>query len=116
VDTIGFEPGILSADGRIPHSGELHVVERFTLDADGRALRRSFVATDPQYFAGEYRGADTVFVADVTYQPIRCDDQSYKSDGGSSRSPWVLIAAAAIGVAVGLAAWAAIRVARRKSV
>jgi hypothetical protein len=116
VDTIGFEPGILSADGRIPHSGELHVVERFTLDADGRALRRSFVATDPQYFAGEYRGADTVFVADVTYQPIRCDDQSYKSDGGSSRPPWVLIAAAAIGVAVGLAAWAAIRAARRKSV
>ena len=40
VDTIGFEPGILSADARIPHSGQLHVTERFTLDAQKRALRR----------------------------------------------------------------------------
>ena len=81
MDTVGFEPGILLADGRVPHSADLHVVERFTLDADKRALRRSFVATDPLYFEGEYRGADTVYVADVPYQPIACDDQSYKSDG-----------------------------------
>jgi hypothetical protein len=114
VDTIGFEPGILSADGRIPHSGELHVVERFTLDADGGALRRSFVATDPLYFEGEYRGADTVFVADVTYQPIRCDDQSYKSDSASSRPPRVLIATVVITVIIGLAAWTVAR-ARRQS-
>src|SRR5688572_21233908 len=37
VDTIGFESGILSADGRLPHSDRLHVVERFSLDLDGRA-------------------------------------------------------------------------------
>ena len=89
VDTIGFEPGILLADGRVPHSGQLHVIERFTLEKDGRALRRSFVATDPLYFEGEYRGADTVYVADVPYQPIACDDQSYKSGGERSSRPWV---------------------------
>ena len=49
VDTIGFEPGILLADGRVPHSGQMHVIERFTLEGEGRTLRRSFVATDPLY-------------------------------------------------------------------
>jgi hypothetical protein len=89
VDTIGFEPGILLADGRVPHSGQLHVVERFTLDKDGRALRRTFTATDPVYFEGEYKGADTVYVADVPYQPIACDDLSYKSNVRTSSRPWV---------------------------
>jgi hypothetical protein len=86
VDTIAFQPGILLADGRVPHSADLHVVERFSLDADGRALRRSFVASDPLYFDGEYKGADTVYVADVPYEPIACDDQSYKSDGSGGSS------------------------------
>ncbi len=45
VDTVGFTPGILSADGRLPHSGGLHVVERFTFDpaklaAQARLRRR----------------------------------------------------------------------------
>jgi hypothetical protein len=84
VDTVGFEPGILLADGRVPHSAELHVVERFALDGDGRALRRTFVATDALYFEGEYRGADTVHVADAAYQPIACDDQSFRSDASDS--------------------------------
>jgi hypothetical protein len=102
VDTVGFEPGILLADGRVPHSAELHVVERFTLDADGRALRRSYVATDPLYFEGEYRGADTVYVADVPYQPIPCDDQSYKSDADMSGEPWILIGMTAVALVAGV--------------
>jgi Family of unknown function (DUF6152) len=105
VDTVAFEPGILLADGRVPHSADLHVVERFTLDADGRALRRSFVATDPLYFEGEYRGADTVYVADVPYQPIPCDDQSYKSDGETSRLPWILAGTTAVGLIAGVVVW-----------
>jgi hypothetical protein len=102
VDTVAFEPGILLADGRVPHSGELHVVERFTLDGEGRSLRRTFVATDRLYFEGEYRGADTMYVADVPYAPVACDDQSYKSHDAQSRLPWVLIGLAAIGLAAGV--------------
>jgi hypothetical protein len=107
VDTIGFEAGILLADGRVPHSRELHVVERFTLADEGRALRRTFVATDATYFEGEYRGADTVYVADVPYQPIPCNDQSYKSDAGPSRLPWFAAGIAAIGLLAGIAFWKA---------
>jgi hypothetical protein len=89
VDTIGFEPGILSADGRLPHSDRLHVVERFELSEDGRALRRSWVAEDPRYFEGEYAGSDVVQVSDVPYQVTPCEDLSYKSSAdGVSR--WML--------------------------
>jgi hypothetical protein len=105
VDTVGFEPGILLADGRVPHSGDLHVVERFTLSEDGRALRRTYVATDPMYFEGEYKGVDTVYVADVPYQPVACDDLSYKSDRGPSRLAWLLVGATAVALVAGIVVW-----------
>src|SRR6185369_13612333 len=47
VDTIGFEPGSLS--GNLPHSGKLHVVERFTLNPTTLELTRNIVAEDPLY-------------------------------------------------------------------
>jgi hypothetical protein len=118
VDTIGFEPGILSADGRLPHSDQLHVVERFTLDAvsrnastaflpNGRALRRSWVAEDPLYFEGQYTGADVVYVSDVPYQVTPCEDLSYKSPGADGEARWILWGAAIAGLVV--AGWAAAR-------
>ena len=43
---------------------ELHVVERFSLDRSSGvlALRREYVAEDPLYFTGQFRGADAAFV------------------------------------------------------
>jgi hypothetical protein len=79
VDTVGFEPGILSADGRLPHSDRLHVVERFSLDAQGRALTRDWMAEDALYFEGQYTGSDKVHLSDVPYQPVPCEDLSYKA-------------------------------------
>jgi hypothetical protein len=114
VDTIGFEPGILSADARIPHSGTLHVIERFTLDLDSGALRRSYVAEDPVYLQKPFAGADTVYAADVTYQPAPCDDQSYKSDAGAGdRSLWMFVAAGIVGAML-VAGWTARRYWRRE--
>ena len=109
VDTMGFEPGILSADGRLPHSERLHVIERFTLEQEGRALRRTWVADDPQYFEGQYTGSDVVFVSDVAYQPTPCEDLSYKStspadEGGLSWRLWTGVAAAGLLVIAGVAA------------
>ena len=56
VDTIGFQPGLLGLE--LAHGAKLHVVERFSLNADGSVLTREYVATDPDYFVGEYRGSD----------------------------------------------------------
>jgi len=67
VDTVGFAPGILSADGRLPHSGSLHVVERFTFDPAKLALTRDYVAEDPTFFAGQFKGSDTVYISDLPY-------------------------------------------------
>jgi hypothetical protein len=89
VDTVGFEPGILSADGRLPHSDRLHVVERFWLDPGTGALRRSYVAEDPLYFEGQYTGADVVHVSDVPFQVAPCDDRSFKSSGTAGRVSWL---------------------------
>lgn len=117
VDTVGFVPGMLSVDGRLPHSDGLHVIERFTLEQEGRALRRSWVAEDPQYFEGQYTGRDVVLVSDVAYQPTPCEDLSYKStsmstslapapveEGGFSWRLWGSVGAAGLLVVAGLAA------------
>jgi len=111
VDTVGFEPGILSADGRLPHSDRLHVVERFTLDPGGRSLTRNWVAEDASYFEGEYTGRDVVHISDVPYQRTPCEDLSYKSSDDAGRSGWILGSASVAVVAVALIAW---RMSRRR--
>jgi hypothetical protein len=83
VDTVGFKPGVLSADGRTLHSDRLHVVERFSLDRATGALRREYSAEDPLYFTGQFRGADTAFVADLPYETPTCNDLSYKTGEGT---------------------------------
>ena len=86
VDTLGFAPGVLSADARIMHSAQLHIVERFTFDAEKRALARSYVATDPLYFMGEYKGSDTMYAAEVPYERMKCEDTSAGSIGDPNRN------------------------------
>jgi uncharacterized protein DUF6152 len=81
VDTVGFAPGVLSADAVTMHSGEMRIVERFSLEREAKALRREYVATDPLYFTGEYKGADTVFVADLPYEEYGCDERGYVTGG-----------------------------------
>ena len=85
VDTVGFEPGVLSADGYTMHSDQLHVVERFSLDrsSGALALRREYTAEDPLYFTGQFRGADLAYVADLPYETPSCTDLSYKTGLGT---------------------------------
>ena len=70
VDTIGFEPGSLS--GNLPHSGKLHVVERFTLNPTTFELTRNIVAEDPLYFADKYVDSDSVLPADAPFRVEAC--------------------------------------------
>jgi hypothetical protein len=83
VDTVGFKPGVLSADGSTLHSDQLRIVERFTLDRERMALRREYVATDALYFTGEFRGADVVFPADLPWEQPTCNDLSYATGRGT---------------------------------
>jgi hypothetical protein len=84
VDTVGFKPGVLSADAYLMHSAGLHIVERFSLDRATGALRREYVAEDPAYFVGQYRGADTVLPADLPYETPSCNDLSFKTGEGTA--------------------------------
>jgi hypothetical protein len=76
VDTVAFEPGSLA--GAVAHSAELHIVERFTLDAETLALRREYVATDPVYLVDEYVGGDTVMPADAPFAVDACKELAYE--------------------------------------
>jgi hypothetical protein len=72
VDTIGFEPGVIAPPVR--NSDRLHVVERFSLDPKAWTLTRSYVAEDPVYFTDQYKGSDTVLVADVPFVAHPCSE------------------------------------------
>jgi hypothetical protein len=72
VDTIGFLPGTLA--GTTPHSGELHVIERFRLDTSETTLKREFSADDPAYFTEPYVGSNTLIPSLVPYSPEACED------------------------------------------
>jgi hypothetical protein len=77
VDTVGFSPGNLA--GTVPHSDQLHVVERFTLDPETLRLKRDYVAEDAVYFTDQYAGSDTVLPADAPFAEDRCEDLTYRN-------------------------------------
>jgi hypothetical protein len=74
VDTVGFLPGTLT--GNTPHSAELHVVERFTLNPRTFALRREYSADDPLYFTEPLVGSGTMQPSNVPYEAEACEDLS----------------------------------------
>jgi hypothetical protein len=90
VDTVGFAPGVLSPP--ILNSEQLHVVERFSLDTENMALTREYAAQDPVYFVGDYKGSDTIQVADVPYAPDACKELTfvdYSSEEAQRTAPEV---------------------------
>ena len=72
VDTVGFVPGTLM--GSTPHSGELHVVERFSVDTATTTLKREVTAEDPLYFTAPYTSSNTMIVSTVPYAAEACAD------------------------------------------
>jgi len=76
VDTVGFAAGVLVPPTR--NSGELHVVERFTLDSKTFALKRAYTVEDPIYLATPYTGQDTVLLSDTPYEKQRCAELTFE--------------------------------------
>jgi hypothetical protein len=72
VDTVAFLPGTLL--GTTPHSAQLHVVERFSIDPATSTLKRDLVAEDPLFYTAQYTRSDTMIVSTVPYAPEPCAD------------------------------------------
>jgi hypothetical protein len=72
VDTVGFAPGMLTR--ALPHSEQLHVVERFWFDAKTRQLRREYTATDPRFLTEPVKGSNAMDMSGVRYGAERCED------------------------------------------
>lgn len=72
VDTTGFLAGPIAAG--IMHSDRFHLVERFTMSADGRQLTRSWVGEDPLYLTEPFRGQDVVEISQTPFEPYNCKD------------------------------------------
>jgi hypothetical protein len=85
VDTVRFLPGVLSAP--VVHSGQLHVVERFSLDPETMALTRTYSAEDPIFLEGAYAGSDTVYPADAPYAADVCEEQGFIDYSGAGGRP-----------------------------
>jgi Family of unknown function (DUF6152) len=74
VETGRFQPGVLNADARVLHGSQLHVTERFELDATATKLTRRYEAVDPEYFSDVLRGVDEVYPSPLPFAPYRCKD------------------------------------------
>jgi hypothetical protein len=85
VDTAGFSPGSLA--GTTPHGTRLHVVERFTLDPTTFALKRDYVAEDPEHFSDQYIGSDIVMPADAPYAEDTCKELTYVNYSETGNAP-----------------------------
>ena len=74
VDTTNFTDQ--EAQG-VPSGAGKHLVERFTLAADGKSLSYEFVWSDPQYLAAELKGtAELGYRPDLAPEGIACDRES----------------------------------------
>jgi hypothetical protein len=72
VDTVSFVPGTLL--GSTPHSAQLHVVERFSVDPATTTLKREVMAEDPLYFTAQFTRTDNMIVSTVPYAAEECAD------------------------------------------
>jgi hypothetical protein len=85
VDTVGFASGVLSPP--VMNSEQLHVVERFALDPDTMTITRTYTATDPLYYTGEFSGSDKIAVADLPYAPDACKELTFEDFSQDGTSP-----------------------------
>jgi hypothetical protein len=79
-------PGFLSFP--TPHSEQLHVVERFSLDPQTMKLTRSWTVEDPVNLKGQGKGQDVIELADQPYVRDSCKelkDVDYSKETAASR-------------------------------
>ena len=77
VDTVGFSPGFLAfRTAVVPHSNQMHSVEKFWFDGETEALIQSYVAEDPTFLNNAYTGQNLMQLSAVSYEPYNCVELS----------------------------------------
>ena len=80
VDTTGFAAGVLLPMLGLMHSEQLHVVERFSVDAATATLTREFRAEDPLYLRAPWTGRDMVRATGEPFKAFGCVELSGKNN------------------------------------
>ena len=80
VDTFGFQPGVLIPIVGLMHSDQMHVVERFSVDANAKTLTRTYRAEDPLYLKSPFNGTDTMALSDEPYTRYECVELSGRNN------------------------------------
>jgi hypothetical protein len=80
VDTVGFAPGVLIPLAGVLHSGKMHIVERFELNADAGTIARTYTVEDPLYLAAPYTGTDVMVASDKPFERYDCVELSGKNN------------------------------------
>ncbi len=76
VDTIGFSQGFLAFQSGIPHSDQMHSVEKFWFDDETETLIQSYVAEDPAFLNNAYTGQNSMQLSAAPYEPYNCVELS----------------------------------------
>lgn len=80
VDTIGIAPGVLIPISGLMHSGQIHVVERFTVDPVAKTLTRAYQADDALYLKSTYTGSDVMNYSTEPFGRYNCVELSGKNN------------------------------------
>ena len=72
IDTVGFEPGVLTPHPGVLHSAALHVTERLTVDPDEPSLMLEWTAEDPEYFTEPFSGTNYYMPSLYSVSPYDC--------------------------------------------
>ena len=72
IDTIGFEAGMVEQHPGLPHSDQLHTVERLTLSEAGDAFELMITMDDALYFTDELTVTRSFVAANATPQRYNC--------------------------------------------
>jgi hypothetical protein len=83
VDTMDFLPGVLIPINGVMHSGQTHIVERFTFDPATKTLTREYRADDPLYLVNAYTGRDMMEISSEPHVPYNCKELS----GANNKRP-----------------------------
>jgi hypothetical protein len=72
IDTVGYEAGMLEQHPGLPHSEQLHTLERLTLTEDGDTFEITIMMEDALYFTDQLTASRSFVVANATPQDYNC--------------------------------------------